>query len=506
MSEPALRMKPPEKGAIVRMYCTGLGDCFLLGFRGDDGGTSYILIDCGVLKGTRGADSWMRTILQHIRGEVGERGLDLLVVTHAHWDHLSGFDQGREIFEDRGFQVKQVWLPWTENREDPVALRMAEERSLALRAAVAAAGELRARLNLESPGTDRLSALRSTVEGLEALLGFTSTEDLLDIVRGKVNAPKYVRPGLKPLSLGNLSGLRIYPLGPPTDPKRLGKGDPSKAPGQSEVYLAGLPLNEDAALHAAACPLGPEATFEERECYELTFPFDRWQRRYSREEAAADPEHGEFFRTRYLEPSKERAPDWRQVDMDWLEVASQLALNLDAHVNNTSLVLAFELGEGGPVLLFPGDAQVGNWLSWHELESAGAVTAESLLNRTVLYKVSHHGSHNATLKEKGLKMMTSTSKLVAMIPVDQDEAKSPKGGNGNGWAMPHDKLLSELEVRTEGRILRADRDPEKPETPGWSERWDRFREKIVVHKTPFEIDGTVEERTLFIQYTVTGES
>ena len=45
------------------------------------------------------------------------------------------------------------------------------------------------------------------------------------------------------------------------------------------------------------------------------------------------------------------------------------------------------------------------------------VTAEQLLNRTVLYKVGHHGSHNATLREKGLEMMTDAD-LVAMVPVD----------------------------------------------------------------------------------------
>jgi hypothetical protein len=31
-------------------------------------------------------------------------------------------------------------------------------------------------------------------------------------------------------------------------------------------------------------------------------------------------------------------------------------------------VLAFELASEGEVLLFPGDAQVGNWLSWETLE------------------------------------------------------------------------------------------------------------------------------------------
>lgn len=490
MSEPAGRMKPPEKGAIIRMYCTGLGDCFLLGFPGSGGETSYVLIDCGVWKGTSNAVPWMRTILEHIRDEVGDRGLDLLVVTHAHWDHLSGFTQAQDVFKD--LKVKQVWLPWTEDPKDRTALRMVEERRLALRAVTAAAGQLRERVG-------------SAAEDLEALLGFAgglgagpSTDDLMNIVREKTANPAYVRPGLKPLILNRLPGVRIYALGPPTDLKRLGKDGPSTAPGKSEVYLSGLLLNEDTALLAACDPVTALAP-EEKERRELAFPFESWQR-YSPERVAADPELDKFVRTRYLEPSMQ----WRQADTDWLEVASQLALNLDDHVNNTSLVLAFELGEGGPVLLFPGDAQVGNCLSWHELESVDGMTAESLLNRTVLYKVGHHGSHNATLKDKGLKMMTSPS-LVAMIPVDEKEAGKPKGRSPKGWAMPYGKLLEDLKERTEGRILRADFELSEGKEPGWSEGWDRLQEKPVVYKTTFEIDGKTETRVLFIQHTVTGE-
>ena len=64
------------------------------------------------------------------------------------------------------------------------------------------------------------------------------------------------------------------------------------------------------------------------------------------------------------------------------------------------------------MLLFPADAQIGNWLSWQSLPPGTAaddawITADDLLARTVLYKVGHHGSHNATLKERGLELMTS---------------------------------------------------------------------------------------------------
>ena len=55
----------------------------------------------------------------------------------------------------------------------------------------------------------------------------------------------------------------------------------------------------------------------------------------------------------------------RRIDGEWLGAAESLALKIDGDVNNTSLALAFEI-TGGHVLLFPADAQVGNWLSWHD--------------------------------------------------------------------------------------------------------------------------------------------
>ncbi|HVE15084.1 MAG TPA: hypothetical protein VNB29_00045, partial [Chthoniobacterales bacterium] len=113
------------------------------------------------------------------------------------------------------------------------------------------------------------------------------------------------------------------------------------------------------------------------------------------------------------------------------------------------------------VLLFPGDAQVGNWESWHQggwserngLAEGERITAKDLLGRTVLYKVGHHGSHNATLREHGLEMMVS-DELQALIPVDEDWAhkRLPKP-----WKMPFPSLYEDLEKRTAGRIHRTDR-------------------------------------------------
>ncbi|TIM05499.1 hypothetical protein [Mesorhizobium sp.] len=52
-----------------------------------------------------------------------------------------------------------------------------------------------------------------------------------------------------------------------------------------------------------------------------------------------------------------------------------LALDMNDATNNASLVLAFELGKGGNVLLFAADAQRGNWLSWAGRPGTTAMTS-----------------------------------------------------------------------------------------------------------------------------------
>jgi hypothetical protein len=157
-----------------------------------------------------------------------------------------------------------------------------------------------------------------------------------------------------------------------------------------------------------------------------------------------------FFQQQYWTPA-DATDNWRQIDIDWLEGSTELALQLDSLTNNTSLVLAIELPDGD-VLLFAADAQVGNWLSWQGLEweiGGKKVTGPDLLKRTIFYKVGHHGSHNATLREKGLEQMEKLR--VAMLPVDQAMAKKKH------WdQMPLDELVSELNKKAKGVVLRVD--------------------------------------------------
>ena len=108
-------------------------------------------------------------------------------------------------------------------------------------------------------------------------------------------------------------------------------------------------------------------------------------------------------------------------------------------VNNTSLVLAIELVDTGRVLMFTGDAQRGSWFSWSKLKwpvpGTDDVSAKELLARTVLYKVGHHGSHNATLAgapnddHANLSWMAAppfSDDYVAMIPSNEKWALDQK--------------------------------------------------------------------------------
>src|SRR5205807_1394920 len=66
------------------------------------------------------------------------------------------------------------------------------------------------------------------------------------------------------------------------------------------------------------------------------------------------------------------------------------------------------------------------------------------------YKVGHHGSDNATLKEKGLELMKSKD-LSAFIPTNEKDAKKV------GWgAMPFGPIVEALAERCNGRVVRAD--------------------------------------------------
>jgi hypothetical protein len=449
------------------MYRHGLGDCFLLSFPRPDGGEFFILIDCGVILGTPEPIPLMNTVAQDIL--VTTRGrVDVLVATHEHWDHISGFDQARYLFEK--LDVGQVWMAWTENPANATARRLKQERAqrcAALRIGLNAIFERRMQTDY---GASDAFWLFSTAEvltwwGIDAETDvfmfdgaglvaaahkMNKTEHILDWLRSRTPRSQYWNPG-DLIELPEAGGVRVYVLGPPTSRAQLFKDLPTRS--GREVYEEPSIVRSAAqGLYAGAAVLGlgPEGPQDRPDLS----PFDPIRRL-----DPADARRTEFFRDYYFGLADDESEDWRRIETDWVGGISEFALKLDAETNNTSLALAFELPDGR-VLLFPGDAQVGNWESWHVDEDGRPrvwtvgdrrVTAEQLLNRTVLYKVSHHGSQNATLRQRGLEMMTAPD-LVAMVPVDRYIAHLKKG-----WTrMPFPPLMDRLAEMTGGRLIFAD--------------------------------------------------
>jgi hypothetical protein len=472
-------MTAPESGVKIRMYRQGLGDCFLLAFATGVGRPFYMLIDCGVLMGTENAADKMRQVAESLRASTGGR-IDVLVATHQHWDHLSGFDQAREVFDK--IEIGEVWVAWTEDPNNELATRLRARRRAHLRALGGATQALRAAGDEGRAGA------------LEAVLGFfgelgmdghpSRIEGALDYVLGRGKPPRYRAPG----EVVGLPGgaARVYVLGPPQDEALLLRSDPSTR--SSEVYEKRLGLTQETAFFAAVLAETPPESPEERDLRNLSFPFEEVYR-VDPAKAAEDP----FFQDHYYGEKGSAEDAWRQIEDDWLGAGETLALQLDSDTNNTSLALAIELSPGGKVLLFPGDAQVGNWLSWHRLrwsredDPHGDVDAADLLRRTALYKVGHHASHNATLREKGLELMERPD-LVALVPVDEATAHQPKGGNPDGWDMPFPPLLARLKEKARGRVLRADTGVPPPEELEEDDRETFAKDRV---ETPLYLEITI---------------
>lgn len=314
----------------------------------------------------------------------------------------------------------EVWMSWAEDPDDAQAQRLEQERAAALAPIRLAA----ARLGLAD------AADTAPLPGLAGFLGAggRSTREAMQAARARVpgTTPRYLEPGDPPIALAG-TGCRVYVLGPPRQRKFLLRSRPSRtAPETYEFAASGFSLDE-----ARSCL---EGTADQ--------PFaPRWA--IPLEVARSMP----FFRRVFDAPGE----SWRDISHAWLDGLAELALRLDEHTNNSSLVLAIELANKD-VLLFAADAQVGNWLSWQDLRwevDGREVTGPDLLARTVLYKVGHHGSHNATLREKGLEMMAALR--TALMPVDEAAARR------QGWnAIPFASLLARLGEITGGRVLRSD--------------------------------------------------
>lgn len=516
-------MDPPNSGAKIRMYRQGHGDCFLIAFRQDDGKPFYMLIDCGLKKGSEvrrtknGKEVFHKIdeIAADIRDSTGGH-IHLAVVTHEHEDHVSGFLRADDIFKK--LKIDELWLAWTEDPNHDLANKLRKKYKDTLIGLVSMGQHLQAASSVEDV------RLKETIEDL---LGFETEDGELPFgadakkkIKGITNkkaikllrdraalnrGTRYLRPHEAPLTLPNVSGIRVFVLGPPENEVLLKDLDPR---GDEEFHLAAS-QGEERSLFAAARHHASD--FGRKEPFGATFRIGDDDENEANQPFAGSyridpkhiksPEYRNFFE-RY-ESDAETGDDssWRKIDNDWLRSSEQFALRINSYVNNTSLVLAIELQCSKKVLLFVGDAQRGNWISWDDkkwdstngLDDGEEIDTADLLSRTVLYKVGHHGSHNATLNEGGLKEMAQgafSSEFVAMIPAQEHWAKEVKS---HPWQHPLDAIYKALYKKARGRVFQIDRDTiRKPSSRTnliSASEWNRFKKKV-------------GQSTLFFEYSV----
>lgn len=472
------RLIPEAETAAIRCYGQGLGDCFLLAFprAATPKEPCYVVIDCGIAKGTPDEAERMQTIVRDIHAATGGR-LDMLAVTHQHYDHVIGFAHAEAIWKT--FTVAHVYLPWTEKPNDPDAATLVKAAMRLNRAAHHAAERAADRTGAANGSGLRLSdgllAVGSESFGIGAAEGIERGMQIA-IERCPAERRVYCEPG-DVLPLAD-TGVHAYVLGPPRYKNRDGKElvsarnrplvrlleDPDEMYSYAQLDLApdGAAAAEGGAAHGAAlsASVGDSATSalasallgsgpDGDEDFDRYCPFDPTTQ-IALEDALQLP----FFQAHYSGDQ-----DWRRVDDDWLDEASSLALRAGNLINNISLVLAFELPQTGKMLLFVGDAQVGNWLSWHRIgrwhpaegasRPSGPADMDDLLSRVAFYKVGHHGSHNATIRAQGLEKMPDG--LLAYIPVSVPVAHDIMGY----CPMPFYPVLRALQRKTGGAVFLA---------------------------------------------------
>jgi beta-lactamase superfamily II metal-dependent hydrolase len=377
-SQPAERSTPNR--IRIRMYRVGFGDCFLVSFP-IEGDYKHVLVDCGVH--AMGDIGTMDRVVADIE-RVTNGKLALVVATHAHQDHISGFGKGKEVF-GRFSEVGQVWMPWTENPDDDQASKLKRKR-------LALAIQLQQHFSVAADASPEAMAAAMNIVGNQAALDFLHSG-----FNGKAKV-LYLQAADKIIK-SPINGMSVKVLGPPRDQEFLAKMDPPAGQRYLRMGANGQVVQANV--------LKP-------------------------------------FSEKWIVPRKDKALDQLRLDQaSEKQIVERLtdpsleglAFTIDQALNNTSVVLLLTFA--GQNLLFPGDAQYGNWKAWLDQEGS-----DELLAGVHFYKVSHHGSLNATPKSAVEKM---------------DEFAAMASTQNVPWAsIPRMPLMKALAKKTKNRVIRSD--------------------------------------------------
>lgn len=448
-------MAKPTKIELVS-YNVYFGDCFLLLFHYDDGGKRSVLIDFGstgkgkpdpghaapegpVQPDENDDDSTGERLLK-VADDIKERcsgKLNIVVATHRHKDHVYGFglkEPAKIILECAPDAVIQ---PWTEDPDD--------NRDLTKKIASMTPDEFKK--NGRKYFVEVLDDMQTVAGAIEsealklsdtAAYHKTINKTLRDRIvfaaddnkkiknmaaiktLQKIKDRHYVHFGYDKVKWESLlPGVKVHILGPPRieDYPKI-----TTATNTSDEFWSLMAMNKMFWGVLAA----------------------------SSQTSSAGPLQKPIFARDKIINSKDRPASLRWFIRKLRGIRAEQLLGIvkfvDRALNNTSVILLFEVGD--QKLLFPGDAQIENWQYLLDIAKQDP-KLKKLLEGVTVYKVGHHGSRNATprslwndfknrstqtAKKSRLKTVNSTMKgkhgesedtevpLPKMVRVMQDES------------------------------------------------------------------------------------
>jgi ribonuclease BN (tRNA processing enzyme) len=402
----------------IRSYNVGFGDCFLLTFFYGDDKTRDVLIDFGsTQRSPVGPEGGMLEIAEKIREDCGGK-LDMVVATHRHADHISGFgEKPGEVIAS--LKPELVVQPWTEDPDlEPDAKApagaegdRADAPSLVSR--LAGMQAVAKALLDEVPRLEASPSVRMSVRQQLAFLGETNLANkaaVNNLMTMGQRKPVYASFGTELEIADLLPGVGLEVLGPPTLE-------------QSEAIAEQRDTDPDEFWHLAASA-GATAG------------------------AGADRPPPLFPDADILREGLHQEARWVIPEIQRMRSEEMLAIvrSLDSALNNTSLILLFEVGDTR--LLFPGDAQIENWSYALKTVSNHEEIQERLATAS-FYKVGHHGSLNATPKTlwnafQRVSEEATPDRLATMV----SSLAGKHGSEDRGTEVPRKVLLAELESKS----------------------------------------------------------
>ncbi|MFZ1662773.1 MAG: hypothetical protein WAT77_12510 [Paracoccaceae bacterium] len=405
---------PDPTQATLFAYQVGFGDCFLLRIGYDDGSARHVLFDFGTTSLPEGAaKDHMVRVARDIEARCNGK-LDMLVATHRHADHISGFaTSGNPAKPGPGDIIAAltpslVVQPWTEAPSAPIDWTGPK----GIARAKGFSNHVNALLSMQKTAENSLAFLKfagkrvpPAVASQIAFIGEDNLANLSSVsnlqAMGKKTRAEFVFHGCKLDVSNELPGVTIDILGPPT----LLQSDSIRTQASSnkdEFWMLAAKRMGDAAGAGVKTPLFPNARSR---------PGSRMLVEY-----------------RWLQ---------RRLDAAQAELTLGLVRALDDQMNNTSVIMVMRFA--GKTLLFPGDAQ---WENWHyALQSPLA----ALLDDVDFYKVGHHGSRNATPKSMWKKLAnkgpaSKPRRLTSVVSTKQGK----HGTESKHTEVPRKSLMAEL--------------------------------------------------------------